>query len=75
MEELRVLQAVRLDNATPTERLLQLRLRQRANPSRSARNLNSRVDMQAGENTPQFPTLSRQPQPWFLERCRLGRAT
>jgi len=37
MEELRVLQAVRLDNATPTERLLQLRLRQcgDANPSRS----------------------------------------
>jgi len=75
MEELRVLQAVRLDNATPTERLLQLRLRQcgDANPSRSDFVI-SIAECRRIENThlanalPTTPTM-------VSRECRLGRAT
>jgi len=67
MEELRVLQAVRLDNATPTERLLQLRLRQcgDANPSRSALVISAELICRRIENTLNSPTPPDNPNHGF----------
>jgi len=76
MEELRVLQAVRLDNATPTERLLQLRLRQcgDANPSRSTVISIAELICRRIENSSIRQRSPDNPNHGF-ERCRLGRAT